>query len=152
TAVASNDADNRGADLPGELNGADQVGADVFFEITTADGKNEQAVLCVQPAAFKPLGENRGPAFVVGAGSQFRNIIGGRISLESADFAEVVDSVAGVGRAAADTEDEQPSAALAHASQFGHGFLNGVGVQLGDELLDFVEELFGKTHGLLSGK
>src|ERR1039458_7951978 len=76
TAVASNDADNRGANLPGELNCADQVGTDVFLQVAAADGKNEQAVLCVQPAAFEPLGKNRGPAFVVGAGSQFRNVVG----------------------------------------------------------------------------
>ena len=134
------------------MNGADEIRADVFLQIAAADGKNQQAVLRVQPAAFKPLGKNRRPAFVVGARGQFGNVVGGRISLESADFAEIVDSVAGVGRAAADAEDEQPSAALAHARQFGHGFFDGVGVQLGDELLDFVEELFGKAHGLLSGK
>lgn len=152
TAVASNDADNRGANLPGELNCADEIWADVFLQIPAADGENEQAVLRVQPAAFEPLGENRGPAFVVGAGSQFGNVVGGRISLESADFTEVVDGVAGVGRAAADAEDEQPSAALAHARQFGHGFFDGVRVEFGDKFLDFVEELFGKTHGLLFGE
>jgi hypothetical protein len=55
--------------------------------------------------------------------------------------------MAGIARAAADAENEQPPAAFAHAREFIGAFFNGVGVQLGGDLLDFVEELFGKTHG-----
>ena len=55
--------------------------------------------------------------------------------------------MAGVAGAAADAEDEQPSAAFAHAGEFIGAFFNGVGVQLRGDLLDFVEKLFGKAHG-----
>ena len=55
--------------------------------------------------------------------------------------------MAGVGRAAADAEDEQPSAAFAHAGQFVGAFFNRVGVQLRRDLLDLGQKLFCKAHG-----
>ncbi len=55
--------------------------------------------------------------------------------------------MAGVGRAAADAEDEEPSAALAHAGEFVGAFFNRVGIQLRGDLLNLDQELFGETHG-----
>ena len=52
TAIAPNNADNRRTDLLGDLNRADEIGADVFFEISTADRKNQQAILRIDAAAF----------------------------------------------------------------------------------------------------
>ena len=90
--------------------------------------------------------ENRRPAFVVRARRQFGNIVGGRVGFEAADLAEIVHGVAGIAGAAADAENEQPPAAFAHAREFIGAFFNGIGVQLGGDLLDFVEKLLGETH------
>src|ERR1051325_4573489 len=57
--VAPHNAENTGADALGELNGGDEVGADVFLQVTAADRKNEQPVLGAEAAAFEPLGQHR---------------------------------------------------------------------------------------------
>ena len=58
----------------------------------------------------QPRGEAGVPALVVDAGGQLGDVVGGRVGLEAADLAEVVDRVAGVAGRAADAEDEQPPA------------------------------------------
>ena len=68
---------------------------------------------------LQPLGEAGVPALVVHARGQLRHVVGRRVGLEAADLAEVVDRVAGVARRAADAEDEQPPALVAHARQPG---------------------------------
>ena len=83
---------------------------------------------------------------------QFGDIVRRRISLEAADFAEIVDGVAGVGRAAADAEDEKPPAALAHTGEFIGAFFDPGFVQLFDDLPDLVEKLPGECHIELAGE
>ena len=62
TAVASDNADDRRPDFFGELNGADQIRADVFFKAAAADGENQQAVFRTDTTTFEPFRENRRPA------------------------------------------------------------------------------------------
>ena len=57
--------------------------------------------------------------------------------------------MAGVARAAADTEDEQAAAAFADGGKFVRAFFNGGFVELRRDLLDFGEKLFGKAHRFL---
>src|SRR5579859_984789 len=147
TAVPSDYANDGSTNSFGELNGADQVRADIFFQIAATYGKNQQAILGVQATAFEPLGKNRCPAFVIGSCGQFGNVVRGRVRLETTDFAEIIHGMTRVARAAANPKDEQPPAALPHACQFIGGLFNGVNVQLRDNLLDFIKELFGKAHG-----
>ena len=66
-----------------------------------------RASLRVEPAAAQPLDEHAGPAFVVGAGGEFGDVVGGRVALEAGDLAEIIHGVRGVGGAAADAEDER---------------------------------------------
>jgi len=47
----------------------------------------------------------------------------------------------GVGRAAADAQDEQPAAAVANAPQLGDTFLTGGRVDFGDDLRRFLQVL-----------
>src|SRR5690348_15613284 len=58
-AITTDNPNNGSAVLFGELNGADQVRADIFFKIAATHGKNQQAILCIQSAALEPLGKNR---------------------------------------------------------------------------------------------
>ena len=53
--VAAHDAEHRRAGLLRQLNRADEVGADVLFQIAAADGEDEERVLRLEPAAFEPL-------------------------------------------------------------------------------------------------
>src|SRR5262249_1377461 len=48
------------------------------------------------------------------------DVVGGRVGLESAELAEVVDRVAGVARGAAHAEDEQPATALPDPGETRH--------------------------------
>jgi hypothetical protein len=54
--------------------------------------------------------------------------------------------MAGVGRAAADAEDEEPAAALAHTGEFVGALFDRSFVQLFDNLPDLVEKLPGECH------
>ena len=147
TAVAAHDAKDRGPDFFCGLNRIDEVGTDIFFQVATPDGEDQQGIFCVEAAAFEPFGKNRGPAFIVGARGELGHIIRRRIGLEAADFAKIVHGMAGIARAAPDAENEQPSATLTNGGQFAGAFLNRCFVELRRNLLDFRQKLFGKAHG-----
>src|SRR5579862_6718213 len=57
------------------------------------------------------------PAFVIDPRGQFRHVVRGSIALDVGDFAEVIDRVGGVGRAATDAQDEESSACRAKPDQ-----------------------------------
>src|ERR1035441_8177730 len=89
-----------------------------FLPYTTLfRSKDQQTVLRIEPTTLEPLGKNRRTAIVVGACGQFGNIVRRRVGLKAADFAEVVHGMAGVARAAANAEDEQPPTLFADAGQ-----------------------------------
>ena len=46
----------------------------------------------------------------------------------------------------ADTEDEEPPAALAHGGEDIHHFFNGRDIEAGDDLLCLFEICLGETH------
>src|SRR5882724_8429735 len=91
TAIAANDSANRGPYIAGVLKSLHQVGANVVFCVATADGKNKDHVLVVQPGAPKPIGITSVPALVVHACGEFGHIIRGRVSLDLSDLAEIAD-------------------------------------------------------------
>ena len=93
TPVAADNTHDAGADLLGQLNGANQIRADVLFQVAAADGEYEQAILSVEARAFEPLAQDGSPTFVVGARGEFAHIVGGRISFEAADFSEIIYGV-----------------------------------------------------------
>ena len=64
-------------------------------------------------AAAQPVGVAGFPSVVVDARGELGNIVGGRVALDAGDFAEVVDGVAGVARAAAYAEEEDTAALFA---------------------------------------
>ena len=81
-------------------------------------------------AGPQPRGEDRVPAFIVGARCQFSHVIAWTVGFDAGEFAEIIHRVTAIGRAAADTEQEQPSAALAQRREtYGDPF-NDIAVDL----------------------
>ena len=103
--------------LSRELEGAHQVHRDVLLAVAAADREDEQRVARAEARDLEPLGEARVPALVVHARGQLGDVVGRRVGLEAADLAEVVDRVAGVAGRAADAEDEEAPARVAHAPE-----------------------------------
>ena len=93
--------------------------ADVAFGVAATDGKHEQRIFFVQPAHVQPARKDGLPPFVVGSRRQLGNIVDGRISLDATELAKVIHRMAAVASAAADTGDEQASAALPHCRKIG---------------------------------
>src|SRR5262249_3415226 len=78
-----------------------QIDRDVVLHVAAADGENEDRVAPAEAGDFQPLCKAALPPFVIDAGRELRDVIGGRVRLEPADFAEVVDRVTGVAGGAA---------------------------------------------------
>src|SRR4051812_33157293 len=87
-AVLADDAVNGRADFLRELQGGDEVHADVPPPAPAADGEAQQAVPRSQPAAAAPISEDAGPAPAVGAGDWVGDGVGWRVALEAAKLAE----------------------------------------------------------------
>jgi hypothetical protein len=94
----------------------------------------------------EPLHEHAGPAVVVGAGGEFRDVVGGRVNFEAGDFPEIVHGVGGVGGAATDAEDEEATATVADADEFLRALFDGDGIKLGDDFGGLFEMLDGVGH------
>jgi hypothetical protein len=107
---------------------------ETFFSRLPPPTERMRSVSGREARAAQPLDEHGGPALVVGAGGELGDVVGGRVALEPGDFAEVVHGVRGVGRAAADAEDEEAAAAVARGAQLGDAFLAVGGIELGDDL------------------
>ena len=105
--------------LARELDRPDEVRRHVALDVAAADREHQQRVVGAEPRTLEPGGEDRVPALVVGAGGELGHVVGGRVGLEPAQLAEVVDRVAGVPGRSADAEHEQPPAALADRGETG---------------------------------
>src|SRR5580704_9458991 len=68
------------------LDRADDVGADVLFQIAAANRKNEDSILGIGAADLEPFGKYRRPAFVVGPRRELRDIVGRRIGFDPAEL------------------------------------------------------------------
>ncbi len=142
-AVASDDADDRAAAFLGQLQRGDEVRADVFFHVAAADREHEQAILFVERLPLSHSTNTLGPAFVVGAGGQFADVVGRGVAFHPGDLAEIVDRVRSVRRAAADAQDEEPTAALAHWRKSSTARSQRRGVDFGNDFGSFAQVLFG---------
>src|ERR1019366_5120494 len=89
----------------------------------------------------------RRPSFVVGAGRQLGDVVGGAVGYHAADLAKVVDRVRGIRRAAADSQNEQAAAARAGAGQQLRQLFDYGSVQTAQDLGGFGNVLFGEAHG-----
>src|SRR5262249_59722275 len=95
-AVAADDADHAGAALLGEIDGLDEVGADVALGVAAPDREHENRVVRADPADLEPSREDRVPALVVGPRGQFGDVIDRAIGFDAAQLAEIVDRMAAI--------------------------------------------------------
>ena len=84
------------------------IHADIFFYVTTADREDENRVLVIGSTGGQPGGKDSVPPFVIGARSQFRDIVYRGLGLDPAQLAKIVDCVAAISRATTDSNQEQP--------------------------------------------
>src|ERR1051326_3573818 len=110
-AIATYNPDHRRPTFPCQLQRRDQIWTHVFLGVSAADRENQERVLRLQPASFKPLNKYRCPAFVVCPRRQLSDVVGRRITFHPRNFPEIVDGMGGVRRAAPNSENEEPAAA-----------------------------------------
>jgi len=151
-AVLADDAVDLGADRLGELEREHEVHRDVLLAVAAAHGEDEDGVARREARDLEPLGEARVPALVVDARRELGDVVRGRVGLEAADLAEVVDGVARVTRRAAHAEDEEAPARVARRAQPDGDGLDRGGVELTHGALGLVEvrldevDLIGFAH------
>src|SRR5262249_407111 len=100
-----------------------------------ADREDEDGVARRDARPFQPGREGPVPALVVDPGRELGHVVGGRVGLEAAELAKVVDGVTGVRRRAADAQDEQPALAVADLGQAAGQPFDVAPVQRPDERL-----------------
>ena len=111
-AIAADDADDAGADGLRLVQRGHEVRADVLLDVAAAD-REHAAPRRAPPGGWSAATRRRPmaqPSSLVRAVSS-DDVVGRRVGLDADDLPEVVDGVRGVGGAAADAQDEQPSAA-----------------------------------------
>jgi hypothetical protein len=127
--VSSDNTYDFAADLPRQSQRRNKIGADLFFEVPAADGKHEDRVVCAELTDTEPVLENTGPAFVICARGQFGNVIGRGVSLNTGNFAEIVDGVRSIGGAATNAEDKKPAFPLSGCVENGDGAVDSRSIQ-----------------------
>jgi hypothetical protein len=125
SAVATHDAEHFCRARFGQIEGLNDVGADLALGIPAADGIDQDSVLVTEMTGIEPRRKHRVPSFVVGARGKLRDVVDRAIGLDAAELAKVVDGVAAVGSAAADADQKQPSPAVAQPIKFGCEGLDG---------------------------
>ncbi len=140
-AVPAHNADDGRADFKGKLKGFDKVWADIFLKVAAAHAEHHDQVVGPQSADFEPLQEDAGPAFVVGSGREFRDIVGRGVGFNADNLAKVVHGMGGIGCAAAHAKNEEAALAMAGlVNQRDHAFCD-VRVDLVDDLPGFIQKL-----------
>ena len=75
-AILADNTDYPCADLFGQLDGVDKSRGDIFFKTASANRKNQKTVFVIEPRPAKPFNINAGPALVIGACGEFRDVVG----------------------------------------------------------------------------
>ena len=128
-----------------------RLGETFFSRLPPPTENTSSASSRAEPRDLEPLGEAGLPALVVHARGQLGHVVGRRVRLEAADLAEVVDRVAGVPGRAADAQDEQPPAAVAHAREPGREGVDRGCVEpahRGQRLIQVRPDELGGAHSL----
>ena len=110
------------------------IRADISFAIASANGKHHNGIPITGVAGAKPSLEDRIPPFIIGAGCQFRNIVYRRISLNSAQFPEIVDGMRTVRRTTANTDKKQTPTTITKRNEFPGQPFDGIVINGGCDL------------------
>ncbi len=141
-AIAPDDADDLRALLLCESQRLDEVGADIFFDIAAAHREDKHRVAFAQMAAGEPARVACVPAIVVDACGQFADVVGGGVALDAGDLTEIVNSVAGMAGAPADSKKEHAAVFFTGFAENVDHFINLFLVESGSDFTDF-SEVFG---------
>ena len=107
--LTANNAVNYQSALLRLVKRTNEIDADIFLRVPAPYGEHKDRVLAGGPADFQPGGKDSLPAFIVGPGRQFGDIINRGVGFDPAELAEIVDSMAAVRRAAADADQKEPT-------------------------------------------
>lgn len=116
-AIASDDSGDRRALFARVQQGADQIRADVFFDVTAADGKDEDHVVAAEPARAEPIPVGGVPALVIDARGEFGNVVSDGVGFDACDLAEIARGMRGMSGASPDSQKKEAAAALTHRVQ-----------------------------------
>src|SRR5215510_3713202 len=101
------------------------VSTDLALGVTAADRIDKQRILLAELTRIKPSCKDGFPSLIVGPGGELRDVIDGAIGFYSAQLAKIVHSMAAIGRAATNTNQEKASLALSQPIKLGCQSLNG---------------------------
>src|ERR1019366_8401251 len=118
TPVTGHDAENLQAALLRLLEPCNDVSTNVFFRVFPTHREHENRVIRSGVAGPEPRGKYSVPAFIVGPGSEFRNVVHGCVSLDLAEFAEIIHGMAAIRGTSTDTEKKQTPTALREGHEF----------------------------------
>jgi hypothetical protein len=107
------------------------------FFASAADGKNQNCITFCGLAHLEPVSKNPIPAFVVGPGSQLRDVINRRIRLDADEFPKVVHRMTAIPGAATHAEQEQAATFLSKPDKSKNKAVNGIKIQSAGNLLYF---------------
>ena len=76
SAILTDNTDDPCAYVFGQLDSMDKARRYIVFKTAPANGKNQNTVFGIEPGASKPFNINAGPALVIGACGEFRDVVG----------------------------------------------------------------------------
>src|SRR5512132_3925858 len=106
TTVSANDPHDLSAHGLSVFQRSDTVYADPSFRVSASHREYKYSILPFQLAATEPVAIRGLPTIVVDSGRQFRNIVGGCVTLHSCNLAEVIHGMRRVPCAAAYSQEE----------------------------------------------
>src|SRR5579863_10160317 len=116
-AIAAEDAYDFGTYRPGMLDCCYQVRTDIPVNIAASHRQYKHGILAAESADFEPADEAAFPSLVVDASGEFRNVVGWCITLDSGQFAKIVDRMRTVGGASAHAQEEYPARRILNPRQ-----------------------------------
>ena len=146
SSVASHNTHDACALFLRDLHGVDEIHGDVLFFAAAADGENEDAILRIDLASPQPIRNGSVPTFVVDARGQFGNVVGWAVRFEAAELSEIADSVRGVSRAAAGSDEKQSSVLVPRFPEDANNGFNCLRIEEIDYLLGLGKKIFSECH------
>src|SRR5207244_2806156 len=117
----------------------------IFFGISTADGKYQNRILRVDPTSLEPFRKSGVPAFIVGASGQLRDVICRRIGFKLADFSKIIYGMTCMASRSAYSQDKKPSSLVSAFSQAFREPLYSACVQLMENFDAFFDEVLSEA-------
>ena len=146
SSVSSHDAADFRADLPGVLQSAYQIRADITLGIPAANREDKHRIVLAQLTSLQPVAICSVPSVIVDTRCEFRDIVSGGVAFDTGNFAKVVDRVGSVAGTTSDSEEENAAFLAAHIEQEIEHALDGLLVDQAKNLNAFLNILGYVVH------